>query len=109
MKRQQQIIKVVLNSDRAEDRKILDYFPYAGMSMSKVFKTAMLQFIDRQNGEFSNEPLLRAVRQAIREELKSAQIQTSGEQSQQATRQIEDEEDVDPLAFLDELDKLASF
>lgn len=33
-----QIVRVVLNADREDDRRILDYLRYAGTPMSKLFK-----------------------------------------------------------------------
>jgi len=106
MKRSQEI-KVNLNVNREEDRKILDYLPYAGMPMSKVFKVAMLQYIDWHNGDYRNDPYVQAVRQVVREELKDAQFQSSGSQVQSFSQASNDDEEVDPLAFLEELEKMA--
>ena len=43
------IVRVVLNADREGDRRILDYLRYAGKPMSKLFKLAMREFIERQD------------------------------------------------------------
>ena len=45
-----QIVRVVLNADREDDRRILDYLFYSGKPMSKLFKMAMHEFINRQDG-----------------------------------------------------------
>jgi len=100
-------IKVYLNADHEEDRRILDFLPYAGVSTSKAFKTAMLRYIDYKNGDYQSDPFLQAVRKIIREELKEAQIQVVSQQAGASTQPDDADIEVDPLAFLDELENMA--
>ena len=101
-----QRIKVILNPDREEDRRILDYLHYSGLPKSKVLKTAMLQLIDSEYESNSHKELLREVRKAVREELRSFQplvIDTFAQPVSDSDR----EEDVSPLDFLDQLAEMA--
>lgn len=101
-----QRIKVILNPDREEDRRILDYLHYSGLPKSKVLKMAMLQLIDSEYESNSHKELLREVRKAVREELRSVQplvIDTFAQPVSDSDR----EEDVSPLDFLDQLAEMA--
>ena len=102
------IVRVVLNANREDDRRILDYFLYAGKPMSKLFKTAMLQYLDRMDGNPDREVSLDNIRKVVREELQRLP-QTSGNQS--AFQPIPDNDDdslVSPLDFLDQLEAMVS-
>ena len=68
-----QRIKVILNPDREEDRRILDYLLYCGEPKSKVFKMALLQYMEAKTEDGSYEKLLREIRKVIRDELRNAQ------------------------------------
>ena len=74
------IVRVVLNANREDDRRILDYFLYAGAPMSKLFKIAMLQYLDRLDINGDHEVSLENIRKVVREELQRFP-QTSGNQS----------------------------
>ena len=63
------IVRVVLNIDREDDRRILDYFHYAGKPMSKLFKIAMQQYLDRLDINGDHEVSLENIRKVVREEL----------------------------------------
>ncbi len=62
------IVRVVLNANREDDRRILDYFLYAGKPMSKLFKIAMLQYLDRLDMNGDQEVSLDNIRKVVREE-----------------------------------------
>ena len=101
-------VKVILNPDRAEDRRILDYLYYAGIPHSKAIKTAVLSYLDRESGQ-KEDPLLQQVRETIRESVRSLRIVTD-EQGPAGLNSTEFEESpVSPLDFLEELEKGPSF
>ena len=101
-----QRVKVILNPDREEDRRILDYLLYAGEPMSKVFKTAMLRYVEAKSEEGSHEKLLLDIRKVLREELQ--QFQPCGKELfSEAVSKTDDEEVVSPLDFLDQLAAMA--
>ena len=64
-----QRVKVVLNPDRDEDRRILVFLQSADEPMSKVFKAAMLQYVESSIGGVNHEKLLRDIREIVHEEL----------------------------------------
>ena len=103
-----QIVRVVLNANWEDDRRILDYFLYAGKPMSKLFKTAMLQYLDRMDGNPDREVSLDNIRKIVREELQRIP-QTAGNQS--AFQPVPDHDDdslVSPLDFLDQLEAMVN-
>ena len=101
-------VKVILNPDRAEDRRILDYLYYSGMPYSRAIKTAVLSYLDRETGQ-QEDPLLRQVRETIRESVRSLRLVS--EECDPAGQGHEEWADgqVSPLDFLDELEKGSSF
>ena len=99
-----QIVKVVLNPAREDDRRILDYLFYSGKPMSRVFKAAMLRYIDGE-AAFDEEKLLQRIRAVLREELRGV----ADVSSLAAPLQEQEEERVSPLDFLDQLDAMAGF
>ncbi len=102
-----QHIKVVLNPDKEDDRRILDFLMYAGEPMSKVFKVAMLQYVEGKYEASRHEKQLLEIRKVIREELQ--QMQFCGNESfSQPVSQNSDEEEVSPLDFLDQLEEMAT-
>ncbi len=102
-----QRVKVVLNPDRNEDRRILDYLLYAGEPMSKVFKAAMLQYVENSRDAGSHEKLLKDIREIVHEELQQLRFCEEGSFSQPASKAA-DEEVVSPLDFLDQLEEMAT-
>lgn len=103
-----QIVRVVLNVNREDDRRILDYFLYAGKPMSKLFKIAMLQYLDRLDINSDHEVSLDNIRKVVREELQRLP-QTAGNQS--AFQPLPDHDDdslVSPLDFLDQLEAMVN-
>lgn len=102
-----QLVRVVLNPDREQDKRILDYLLYAGESMSKAFKTAMLYFIDNRNGNFNHEMLLQEMRKVMREELQHFQP-TDPAYFSQPMPQSPNEDEVSPLDFLDQLEAMGN-
>ena len=101
-----QRLKVTLNPDREEDRRILDYLLYCGEPKSKVFKKALLQYMEAKTEDGSYEKLLREIRKVIRDELRNAQPY-SIEPFPQPVSQSGDGDEVSPLDFLDQLAAMA--
>lgn len=101
-------VKVILNPDRAEDRRILDYLYYAGVPYSKAIKTAVLFYLDRETGD-REERLLQRVRETIQESVRGMSITAQSCDPTGSASTEEDEESVSPLDFLDELEKGALF
>ena len=67
-------VKVILNPEKEDELRILDYLEYCGEPKSKAIKGAVLSFLDAR----SNTPedyLLREVRKIVHEELKIVQLQ----------------------------------
>ena len=103
-----QLVRVVLNPDRADDRRILDYFLYAGKPMSKLFKIAMLEYLDRQDLEGERERSLADIRSVIREELQRLSVSAGGALCSLQSPAIDDEPEVSPLDFLDQLEAMSN-
>ena len=101
-------VKVILNPDRTEDRRILDYLYYSGVPYSKAIKTAVLFYLDRETGD-REERLLQRVRDTIQESVRGMSITAQGYEPTGSASTDEDEESVSPLDFLDELEKGALF
>ena len=95
-------IKVILNPDREDDRRIMDYLLYAGRSKSKAVKDAVLFYLDKSTYRNEDE-LLQRVRDALREELRGLNLAAVSEISKNSSF-VPDEEPVSPLDFLDELE-----
>lgn len=104
-----QIVRVVLNADREDDRRILDYLLYAGKPMSKLFKMAMHEFIDRQDGAGAEERMLANIRRVIREELQNLKISGPVESFSQPVNEDDEAPAVSPFDFLDALEQMDSF
>lgn len=102
-----QRIKVILNPNREEDRRILDYLLYCGEPKSRVFKTALLQYMEAKSESDGYEKLLREIRKAVREELRNVQPCGKEPFSQPVSPSVDDEE-VSPLDFLDQLAAMAT-
>ena len=103
-----QIVRVVLNANREEDRRILDYFLYAGAPMSKLFKIAMLQYLDRLDMNSDREVSLENIRKVVREELQRLPQTAGSSSSFQPVPDYDDDSLVSPLDFLDELAAMGS-
>ena len=103
-----QIVRVVLNANREEDRRILDFFLYAGKPMSKLFKIAMLQYLDRLDVNGDREVSLENIRKVVREELQKLPQTTGSSSSLQPVPDYDDDSLVSPLDFLDELAAMGS-
>ena len=103
-----QIVRVVLNVNREEDRRILDYFLYAGKPMSKLFKIAMLQYLDRLDMNGDREVSLENIRKVVREELQRLPQTVGSSSSFQPVPNCDDDSLVSPLDFLDELAAMGS-
>ena len=102
------IVRVVLNVNREEDRRILDYFLYAGKPMSKLFKIAMLQYLDRLDMNGDREVSLENIRKVVREELQRLPQVAGSSSSFQPVSDYDDDSLVSPLDFLDELAAMGS-
>ena len=103
------IVRVVLNANREDDRRILDYLHYAGKPMSKLFKMAMHEFIDRQDGAGEEEKMLADIRRVIREELQNLKISGPDESFSQPVNEDDKDPAVSPFDFLDALEQMDSF
>ena len=101
-----QIVRVVLNADREDDRRILDYLLYAGKPMSKLFKMAMHEFIDRQDGAGEEDRKLADIRRVIREELQSLKISEPVASFSQPVNEDDEDTVVSPFDFLDALEQM---
>ena len=106
MKRQ--VVKVVLNADRPEDKQIRDYFLYASEPMSKAFKTAMTLFIKNQDTSSRDDLQLAAIRKIIREELQNMAMVPPDARISQPVTSENGEDDVSPLDFLEQLEAMAT-
>lgn len=102
------IVRVVLNANREDDRRILDYFLYAGKPMSKLFKTAMLQYLDRMDGNPDREVSLDNIRKVVREELQRLPQMAENQSAFQPVPDNDDDSLVSPLDFLDQLEAMVS-
>lgn len=102
-----QIVRVVLNSEREDDREILDYLRYAGKPMSKLFKQAMRQFIANNNGT-QEEVSLANIRKLIREELRELKISGTNGSLSEPSGGFEDDSDISPFDFLDAMEKMGN-
>lgn len=102
-------IKVILNPDRQEDRRILDYLLYSGTSNSRAIKKAVLSYLDSGSDDNGNGRFLQEVKDAIRESVQGLQIAPAGDYAGTMPTMESDEEPVSMLDFLDELEKGASF
>lgn len=96
-------VKVILNPDRDEDRRIMDYLLYAGRSKSKAVKDAVLFYLDNSAFRDKDELLLQRVRDVVREELRGVSLSAAPGSIENSTL-APDEEPVSPLDFLDELE-----
>ena len=101
-------VRVVLNIDREADRRILDYFLYAGKPMSKLFKIAMLQYLDRLDMNGDREVSLDNIRKVVREELQRLPQTAENQSAFQPVTDYDDDSLVSPLDFLDELAAMGS-
>lgn len=98
-------IKVILNPDREDERRILDYLYYSGTSNSKAIKSALLEYLDLREGGRENNAFLQEVKETIRESVQGLQL--SGSLSEPVPSS--DEEQVSPFDFLDALERGTSF
>ena len=96
-------VKVILNPDREDDRRIMDYLLYAGRSKSKAVKDAVLFYLDNSTFRDKDELLLQRVRDVVREELNGLSL-AAASGSIESNTLTPDEEPVSPLDFLDELE-----
>lgn len=96
-------IKVILNPDREDDRRIMDYLLYAGRSKSKAVKDAVLFYLDNSAYRNEGELFIQRVRDAVREELRGLNLAAALEISKNSSF-VPDEDPVSPLEFLDELE-----
>ena len=103
------IVRVVLNADREGDRRILDYLFYSGKPMSKLFKMAMHEHIDRQDGVGEEERMLADIRRVIREELQNLKISEPVASFSQPVNEDDEDPAVSPFDFLDALAQMDSF
>ena len=96
-------VKVILNPDREDDRRIMDYLLYAGRSKSNAVKDAVLFYLDNYAYGSRDKLLLQRVRDVVREELRGLSLAASSG-SIEGCALAPDEEPVSPLDFLDELE-----
>ena len=104
-----QIVRVVLNADQESDRRILDYLFYSGKPMSKLFKMAMHEFIDRQDGAGEEEKMLADIRRVIREELQNLKISGPTDSLSQPVNEDDEDAVVSPFDFLDAMEQMDNF
>ncbi len=95
-------VKVILNPDRKEDRRILDYLYYAGMPNSRAIKVAVLAYLDGERDDYDR--FLQQVKEAVRESVQGLQLSPMKESSMAGSVGVDDEEPVSMLDFLDALE-----
>jgi len=100
-------IKLYLNPNNADERRILDYLRYSGMSYTKAITRAVLFYLDAADGNGGQDDFLQAVRDTIRESVKGLQIPPAA--GDLSTSEDDDEEPVSMLDFLDELEGGVTF
>lgn len=100
-------VKVILNPDRQKDRRILDYLYYAGMPNSKAIKVAVLAYLDGEDD--GNDQFLQKVKEAVRESVQDLRLAPANGGSLSVSAEMDDEEPVSMLDFLDALEKGAAF
>ena len=98
-------IKLSLNPDREEDRRVMDYLYYSGTSISKAIKTAVLDYLDRRDGGRENSAFLQEVKEAVRESVQGLQLNGNLTVPVSAS----DEEQVSPFDFLNALESGVTF
>lgn len=104
-----QEIKVILNPNREDERRILDYLLYCGKPKSRAIKAILLSYLDQQNGKSVDDRFLQAVREAVREELKAAHFSFGSSDTQGESAVVEEEPPVSAFEFLNELGKTGGF
>ena len=77
--------------------------------MSKLFKMAMHEFIDRQDGAGEEERMLADIRRVIREELQNLKISGPVESFSQPVNEDGEDTVVSPFEFLDAMEQMDSF
>ena len=76
--------------------------------MSKLFKIAMLQYLDRLDMNGDREVSLENIRKVVREELQRLPQPAGSSSSFQPVSDFDDNSLVSPLDFLDELEAMGS-
>ena len=79
-------IKISLNPNKEDDRRVLDYLFYSGTTNSKAIKAAVLDYLDRRDGKQDNSIFLQEVKDTIRESVQGLQIIGSQEKNGQYGR-----------------------
>ena len=87
--------------------KAKDFGMRLDLDLGKVFKAAMLQYVENSRDAGSHEKLLKDIREIVHEELQQLRFCEEGSFSQPASKTA-DEEVVSPLDFLDQLEEIAT-
>lgn len=96
-------IKINLNPDKEDDRRILDYLRYAGVSNTQAVRTAVLFYLDREENGGTNRQFLQEIKEAIRESVQSIQLEPGNHSVSVKEQESIEEDPVSGLEFLKEL------
>lgn len=97
-------IKIYLNPNRKEDRRVLDYLCYAGVPYTKAIVDAVSFYLDAQEGTDGNSRLIEQIKIAVRESVQGLQIASVGGVYSSQPSQQELEEPVSMLDFIEALE-----
>ena len=95
-------VKVILNSDRKGDQRILDYLYCAGMPNSRAIKAAVLVYLDGERDD--TDRFLQQVKEDVGEGVQGLQLTPMKESSMAGSVGVDDEEPVSMRDFLDALE-----
>ena len=98
-------IKIYLNPNHEEDRRVMDYLLYSGVSNTKAITKAVIFYLDTLEGRCDNSQLLEQIRGAVRESLKDLQLNSQAVDFPSQVVQQDTEEPVSVLDFIEELQK----
>ena len=100
-------VKLYLNPNDEDERRVLDYLRYSGTSITNAITRAVVFYLDAQDERSGKDGLPQAVRDTIRESVQGLAF-SSADNCQNAT-EYEDEEPVSMLDFLDALESGVTF
>ncbi len=95
-------IKIYLNPDHEEDRRVIDYLLYARESNTKAIVNAVNFYLDAQEGKNDNG-LLGQIKAAVRESIQGLQIAPVNAGFSSRPVQQEPDDEVSMLDFIEAL------
>ena len=94
-------VKINLNPSKEDDRRVLDYLRYSGVSYTKAVTEAILFFLDAREKSGDSDRFLQEVKETIRESVQGLQLTPAGGGIAASVEVATDEEEVSPLDFLE--------